>query len=373
VTNRLLFAGTALAAAGIAVAQTPAPHAPPPIVTPSAPETEAERAAVIARLATALEENFVFPDIAHRYAAALRSKAAAGGYANLGDAFAPTVEADLHAIYQDRHLRFGIMDNGAGPRRVMRTPASANAPPGATPRRVMRMPDPSTAIGQSGWIADGIAYIDIQGFPGTPETVARISRFLDEHRDARTLIFDIRNHRGGGLAEMDAIFPRIFARETALVGMDTRVAVDQRRGGPIGDGPTLRRVAGPDGVVRRIHYAVPSGAASPLQRAQIFVLTSHRSGSAAEHFALAMKRSGRATLIGETTAGAGHYGGPFEVGSGYTAFIPVGRSFDPDNNQEWEAVGVSPNVAVPADQALDEALRRAGVDPAQRRSLSPTA
>ena len=49
-----------------------------------------------------------------------------------------------------------------------------------------------------------------------------------------------------------------------------------------------------------------------------------------------------------------------------------GGTFDPDTNQGWEATGVSPHVAVPADQALDEALRRAGVDPAQRRSLAPT-
>ena len=169
---------------------------------------------------------------------------------------------------------------------------------------------------------------------------------------------------------MNAIFARIFERETPLVGMDTRLAVDERQRGPMGDAPEMRRVAGPDGVVRRIHYALPSGPDAPLRHAQIFVLTSHRSGSAAEHFALALKRSGRATLIGETTAGAGHYGSPVDIGHGYSAFIPVGRSFDPDNGREWEGVGVEPNVQVPADQALDEALRRAGVTPEQRRTIA---
>ena len=313
---------------------------------------------MIERLAVAVDENFVFPDIAHRYAAALRTKAAAGGYANLGSParFAETVEADLQAIHADRHLRFG---------------STAAPPPGAGggPRRVMRMPDASLAIGQSGWIADGVAYIDFGLFPGNAETLARIEAFLEAHKDARTLIFDIRNHRGGGLAEMDVIFARLFARETPLVGMDTRVAVERRRGGPISDGPTLRRVDGPEGVVRRVHYAVPGSTATPLQDARIYVLTSRRTGSAAEHFALSLKRTGRATLIGESTAGAGHYGGPVDVGSGYSAFIPVGRTFDLDNDQGWEGTGVSPNIPVPADQALDEALRRAGVDPGERRPL----
>ena len=55
---------------------------------------------------------------------------------------------------------------------------------------------------------------------------------------------------------------------------------------------------------------------------------------------------------------------------GYAAFVPVGRTFDPDNDWDWEGVGVPPDVAVPADQALDEALRRLGVTAGQRRSLA---
>jgi len=374
VTNILPLLTTALGAAAIAIAQsTPPPPGAGLPPTPAPAHSEAERAALVGRLADALEERFVFPDIARRYAAALRTKAAAGGYAGLGDRFAETVEADLQAIHPDRHLRFGTdgapAAGGPGPRRVMRMDG-APAAAGTGPRRVMRMPDPSLAIGQAGWIADGVAYVDLGLFPGTPEVVARIERFLDDHRDARTLIFDLRNHRGGGLAEMDAIFGRIYARETDLVGMDTRLAVDGAGGSPIADGPTLRRIAGPDGVVRRMHRAVPSQVASPLREARIFVLTSRRTGSAAEHFALALKRTGRATLIGETTAGAGHYGSPVPLGGGYSAFIPVGRTFDPDTGQGWEATGVAPEVAVPAGEALDEALRRAGIDPAQRRSLS---
>ena len=374
----LLLAAAALASAGVAIAQNPPPAPAEPSSAPArAPaESEADRAAVVDRLATVLEENFVFPEVGRRYAQALRGKAAQGGYAHLGERFAETIVADLQAIHPDRHLRVGRGGESlAGARRmVVRAPGGtpgANTPtPGAQPRRAMRMPDPSTAIGQSGWIADGVAYIELGLFPGTPETIERISRFLDEHREARAIIFDIRNHRGGGLAEMDAIFSRIFARETPLVAMDTRLAVEQQRGSPINDGPMLRRIDGPDGVVRRMHYAVPSAEANPLREAQVYVLTSRVTGSAAEHFALALKRTGRATLIGESTGGAGHYGGLMELGSGYSAFVPVGRTFDPDNNQGWEATGVAPNVAVPADQALDEALRRAGVTPAQRRTLA---
>ena len=76
---------------------------------------------------------------------------------------------------------------------------------------------------------------------------------------------------------------------------------------------------------------------------------------------LALKRTHRATIIGETTAGAGHYGGQVEIGDKFQAFIPVGRTFDPDTGKDWEGTGVAPDVAVSADKALDEALTLAGV------------
>jgi hypothetical protein len=361
-TNRIALLLIAALSAGIAAAQTPGPQpqirrGPPggqAAPLPALPDTEENRLAMVGRLADTLEENYVFPDVARRYAEALRTKAAAGGFANLGERFGETVTADIQAIHPDRHLRFG--------------PSGVASAAGPGPRRVMRIPDASTAIARSGWIADGVAYIDIGLFPGTPESVERFRAFMEAHRDARAIIFDIRGHRGGGPAEMDVIFSYIFPRETVLVGMDTRTAAE-RDGNPLADASgTVRRAPAPDGITRRMHYAVP-GPDTPLRRAQVFLLTSHRSGSAAEHFALALKRTHRATLIGETTAGAGHYGRMVDFG-GYAAFVPVGRSFDPDNDWDWEGRGVPPNVEVPADQALDEALRRAGVDPAQRLTLA---
>ncbi|MGQ0558783.1 MAG: S41 family peptidase [Sphingosinicella sp.] len=379
-----------LSVAALAMATAAGAIGQPTAMTPQAPqapaEDEASRAEVVENLARTLEEVFVFPDIASRYAQALRTKAAAGGYRNLGPRFAETLEADLQAVHRDRHLRIGAAAQMATPgRRMVRAPqpgagaSPAPAPTAApapaspsdgTPRRVMRMPDPASAIGRSGWVADGVAYLELGLFPGNPETLERLARLLDEFASARTLILDIRNHQGGGLAEMDVIFSRLFARETALVTMDTRLAVAQRLGEAIPDSVYLRRESGPEGINRRVHYAVPGATPSPLRNARVFLLTSARSGSAAEHFALALKRTGRATLIGETTTGAGHYGMPRQIGHGYAAFIPFGRTFNPDTGQGWEGTGVAPNVSVAAEQALDEALRRAGIDPAQARTLA---
>jgi len=78
-----------------------------------------------------------------------------------------------------------------------------------------------------------------------------VSAFLASHASAKTLIIDARQHRGGGLAEMDLLFAALFARPTALVQMDTRLSVDQRDGSPFDGSTTLARVDGPATVVRR--------------------------------------------------------------------------------------------------------------------------
>ena len=343
-----LFLAAAVPAIACAQSTPVAPsEAPSPFVA-------AEAKQAVEKLATTLEESFVFPDKGKAYAAALRAKLASGGYSSFASAeeFAAAVTADLQAVHKDGHLKLMPPRKGPGPQRMGGGPG------------------PGSAIGKSGWIADGVAYIDFAGFPGNEATLAQLRSFLDTHASAKTLIIDARTHRGGGLAEMDVMFPLFYDKPQPLVQMDTRIAVEERHGSPLRETASLQKVNGPEGVIRRTHSVIPAATPTGLRNAKIFLLTSNRTASAAEHLALSLKRTGRATLIGETTRGAGHYGGIEHLGGGYAAFIPVGRTFDPDTNEGWEGTGVKPHVEVPADQALDEALRRAGVAPDKAKTLA---
>ena len=338
----LLLAASATAIASAQPAPSPAPVAEPA----PAPFTATDARTVVPALAAAIEENYVFPATGKRYAQAIGAKLAAGAYDNLAtqDEFAKAVTIDLQAVAADGHLKL------------------------LTPEMVAkfknrRRPDGGAEnfIEKSGWIAPGVAYISFTLFSGSDQELADLRQFLASHSDAKTLVIDVRKHRGGGMDEMDVMFAQLFAKPTDLLELDTRAAVDSRDSDGTEDAATLFKVAAPAGVVRRLHRAVPAGQATGLQSAKVFVLTSSHSASAAEHFALALKRAGRATLIGETTRGAGNYGQTFPLPGGYAAFIPFGRTFDPATGEGWEGTGVKPDVAVPADQALDEALKRAGV------------
>lgn len=312
----------------------------------------------VAALAERLEADFVFPETGRAYAVMLRANLAAGKYDNSADprAFAKEVTEDLQAVHPDGHLRVHVV------------PPEARGGPGAEGageegRR--QGPDQTlNTITGSGWIADGVAYIGFESFLGTPATMAALERFIADHAGASTLIIDIRAHRGGDLAEMDLLLPHVFAEPATLVTMDTRASVAARGvGGPVAG--RLRRVAGPPDVVREEHFVEPQ-ADGAFQRARVYLLTSRRSASAAEHLALALKRTGRAVLIGETTYGAGNFGemAPLDRGFAYAAFVPSGRTFDPDTGIGWEGTGIAPDIAVPAGDALAEALRLAGANPA---------
>jgi hypothetical protein len=306
--------------------------------------TEAEARDIILALAVALEDRFVLPEVGRAYAEMLRSKLNSRAYGRLSnrDDFAKAVTVDLQALHKDGHL--SLM-----PRKV------ALAPTGQRRQDVK-------GIAKSGWIAPGVAYIDFRIFNGDDGTLSELSKFLADHANAKTLIIDARKHYGGGLDEMDLLFAAIFEMPTALLVGDLRAAVADTMPGARESQPHFVLLDSPKEVVRHEHRANPPAGGGILSNAKVYLLVSHDTVSAGEHLALALKRTGRATVIGQTTRGAGNFGRPVELPHGFAAFIPFGRTFDPDTGNGWEGAGVQPDISIAPEKALEEALKLAGAN-----------
>ena len=348
---RASFAVVLLSCAAMSVplsAQTaaPAPSASPaagPVEAGSLPLESGEGRAVATKLADQLVSAFVFHDQAQAYAAMLRKNAADGRYdSGTRESLAKLLTDDLQAVHKDGHLHVEVSDHQAS------SGADNGTPHGFPP-----------LIQSAKTIAPGIGYIRFTAFMGTDEEMAGVRKWLAENRDARTLIFDLRNHHGGGLDEQDAIFSEIFAKQTPLVKMAMAKDIYQSHGSPIQPGPTLVFAAEGDTMVAT-HSAVP-GEKTPLRRAKVYLLVSNKTASAAEHFALALKSTGRATLIGEATAGANHFGGGQDINEHFAVWMPVGRTYDIKTGKDWEGAGIAPDIAVDPKQALVFALEKAGV------------
>ena len=337
------------APASAAGAASPGTTAAAPAIDPKTLPLEAgEGRAVALKLADELIKSFVFRDNAEDYAAMLRKNAGDGRYdSGTRGELAKLMTDDLLAVHKDGHLHV-MLAPPPRPAGAAETPERRGPPPGWPP-----------LIQSAKTIAPGIAYIRFTGFLGTDEEMAAVRKWLADNVNAKTVIFDLRNHHGGGLDEQDAIFSYLFDKKTPLVKMAVAKDLFDRGDSPLASGPTLQFEPQGDKMVAT-HMAIP-GDATPLRKAKVYLLVSNRTGSAAEHFALAMKSTGRGTLIGEATAGANHFGGAQPLNEHFGVWMPVGRTYDVKTGKDWEGDGVAPDIAADPKQALVVALEKAGL------------
>jgi hypothetical protein len=294
----------------------------------------------IEALAQQLTKYYLYPDVATKYAAMLRANLAKGTYQDFSSVteIGKQVTADLQAVAPDQHLE--VLSSGGHS-----LPPNVKPPP---------------AIENASWVADGVALIRLNALEDDAASVATVESFMNDHVTAKAIIFDLRGNVGGGLNEVLVMLPYLYAQETVLLEMDTNENYFEDHGEITGSvmTPALRVVDGPPGIHRVEHVAIPNPTQKGLFGAQVFCLISSATVSAGEHLADALKCSGRATLIGETTGGAGHYALPTNLSDGLSVSLPVGETICPKTGLGWEGVGVEPDIAVAADSALDEALAR---------------
>ena len=320
--------------------------APPAAVSAAAalPVEPGEGRLVAGKLADDLIASFVYRDQAEDYAAMLRKNAAAGRYdGGTRGQLAKMLTDDLQAVHKDGHLHVTL----AAPEQ--RGGGGGGGPPSGWP----------PLIQSAKTIAPGIGYIRFTAFFGTDEEMAGVRKWLADNRNARTLIFDLRNHHGGGIDEQDVIFSYLFAKKTPLVRMAIAKDIYDSGRSPIEAGPSLVFASEGDKMVGT-HSALPAEATA-LRKARVYLLVSNRTGSAAEHFALAMKSTGRGTLIGEPTAGANHFGRGKPINEHFGVWMPMGRTYDIKTGKDWEGDGVAPDIAADPKQALVLALEKAGL------------
>jgi CubicO group peptidase (beta-lactamase class C family) len=299
---------------------------------PSGPWTPAQTAEVVGAVAARLIEGYVYEDAGRRLARVLDEKLAAG---ELARADGPAALADsltrlLRAESQDGHLR------------VLHGPAPEGSPGG--PVRVMRRPgSPGPAspgmVGRVEVLAGNVGYLEVAHFAGDP---GEFDAALEKLGGVSALIIDLRNNPGGGPSAVQHLSTYLFAGRTHLVN-----SIDRGQAAPM-ERWTLDSVSG-----RR------------LADVPLLLLTGPRTASAAESFAFGLRVTGRATMVGERTAGGGHSGRMVDLPHGFRMFLPTGRTFDPRTGRGWEAEGIRPDVEAPAEQALDAALKRLAAGPAR--------
>ncbi|WP_221326770.1 S41 family peptidase [Actinoplanes sp. L3-i22] len=279
---------------------------------------------VVRQVADLLAEHYVFPELAPRIAAAL------DGYPDGLDAaeLAERVTEDLRSINGDKHLR---LIHSATPLRADHGDDEADLAELA--EWAART---GGGIGKVERLDDNIGLIEITPLFFPPTTAGDpIAAAMTLVAGASALIVDVRRCRGGVPDTVALFCSYLFGPEPFHLS-----GIYARKDDAIRQYWTAAHLAGPR-----------FGPDRPVA-----VLTSASTFSGGEELAYDLQERGRATIIGETTRGGAHPRESFAVHPHLEASIPVARSVSPLTGGNWEGVGVRPDIAAPAEEALDRAV-----------------
>ncbi len=349
--------GLALAVAAVAAVPATAQVLPGRLDGPDGTVDATTRAAVIDQLVDSMNRRYVFPDKAKETAQAIRRRQQRREYDRITSAraFADSLTAHVQAVTHDLHLRVRYNTE------VLPDLSEQGDPPADELER-MRVNQRRLNYGfeKVQRLAGNVGYLDLRNFHQGPEafqTATAAMNFLG-HSDA--LIVDLRRN-GGGSPEM------IQLLSTYLFDGDRE---------PVHLNDLYFRPENQTTQFRTLPF-VPG---KRMPNADVYVLTSRNTFSAAEEFTYNLKNLKRATIVGETTGGGAHPGGLARLGDHFSMFISSGRAINPITGTNWEGTGVSPDVAVPAGDALKVAhvaairkmLEKAGPDdrPRLERALA---
>jgi hypothetical protein len=291
--------------------------------------TAAERGQVLDGVLKKLTEFYIFPARAKEMEQAIRAKMARKEYDGITSArlLTETLTNQLQEVSHDKHLRVLFSHD----------PLPRPRKPSAADRERMRSMQARSNYGfeKVERLEGNIGYLGLRGFMDTDaagETAAAAMNFL-AHTDA--LIIDLRQNGGGSPGMVALLCSYLFA----------------------GERKHLNDLAwrGPEGERVEQWWTQPHVAGKRYADKDVYLLTSKRTFSAAEEFTYNLKALKRATVVGETTGGGAHPGGPQPLSEHFAVWIPTGRAINPITKTNWEGTGVKPDVEVPADQALPTA------------------
>jgi hypothetical protein len=301
----------------------------------------AEKKEVIDALCANLEREYIFPEITEKYVRMLRDNLRSGQYDKIvqpGE-FAVTVTNDLMAVHRDEHLRVLFNPAWVEEERNRRE----------LDGQAIKLQERRSRTTNYGFIEikilpGNIGYLRLDSFSydtGAQDAAVGAMGFL---ANADAVIIDLRRN-GGGSPEMVQFLCSYFL-DNPRKHLNSFSYKD------------------PERLTQYWTYTYLPG--KRLDKADLYLLTSENTFSAAEEFSYNLKNLKRATVIGETTGGGAHDNRFVILSDRFEMSLPFARAINPVTKTNWEGVGVEPDVKVPQDKALGTAQAMASQRLAER-------
>lgn len=280
-----------------------------------------ERQRLIHSVIANLKEHYIDPVAAEKISEALLAHEKARDYDAITDgaALAVLLTRQLRDVSHDLHLD------------VVYSPVPLpSRPPAPTPERLARyrsaMEQQNCTFEKVEILPRNIGYLKLNSFPEPSMCKTTLTAAMDALNPADAIVFDLRDNTGG--------FPDMVMLVAAYLFDHPEYMYNPR------ENTTERSWT---------RSPVPG---NRLWDKPVYVLTSARTLSGAEHFSYDLKMLKRATLVGETTGGATHSGVFHRIDDHFGMGIPEARAINPFSTSDWAVTGVEPDVKVKAADAL---------------------
>lgn len=275
--------------------------------------------------ASILAQAYVYPEIGKKMKDSVLAKLEAGEYKDIVDdaELSAKLTEDFRAVSKDKHL-------------TVRSPTSPRV---KRDRKPISDIDPRENYGfeTAKMLDNDIGYFKFNMFAQSWHAKKQATKMLSKLKQAKAVIFDLRDNIGGSPRMIEFISSYIFHQPTQL-----NVFYD-RNGKEVGQSMTFLDIPG-----ERFDKDMP-----------IYVLTSNNTFSAAEEFSYNLQSFGKAKIVGETTGGGAHPIQPYPINKHFTLVVPVRRAYNPVTKTNWEGIGVIPDIKSTSVDALDTAVKAA--------------
>jgi hypothetical protein len=307
----------------------------------SSPDTSAVtvdaawKGAVIDSVLAALDRDYVYPEKAKAMQDHIRKLQKKGFFKEISDplAFTDTLTFALRQVCPDKHMGVRYFPNLDYSMFLPDSLKSEEQKQRELEENLKRGRFANFGFQKVERLAGNIGYLDFRQFADARyagATAIAAMNFL-AHCDA--VIIDLRQNGGGDASMIRLISTYFFKEPTHLTSWYYRPS---------------------DSIIQSWTNDYVVG--TPMYDMDLYVLTSPSTFSAAEEFTYNLKNLKRATIIGETTGGGAHPVESFGFENLKVAMrVPFGRAINPVTGTNWEGVGITPDIEVPEDQALDRA------------------
>lgn len=287
----------------------------------------------VSTLVEAIEEKlttcYIFPERAAQAVTLLGANLAAGVYETLvGPDLCDRLSADLFETCADKHLRLIWHESVQASQNEEQLVAALHE----------RFRLENNGIRRVEQLPGNIGLIEITIIPDAARAAETITAAMQLVQYTHALILDLRGALGGA--------PDGVAFFTSFLFADGEVHLSDMIEG------------GPQRMTRQFWTAsyVPG---PRFTDRPVYLLTSARTFSGGEALAYDLQALKRVTVVGEVTRGGAHPSLVLSLREHIELRLPVARTVNAVTGSNWEAVGVQPDVAIPAADALRVAYRAA--------------